>query len=87
MKFNKEFMGVLENAKLNKEFKEIIWEAYSILRNNREMLFSFLKILIISGINEMNKNNFKYIETSLNLIERNEKKIKQFFEKKFKESC
>ena len=30
MKFNKEFMGVLENAKLNKEFKEIIWEAYSI---------------------------------------------------------
>ena len=87
MKFNKEFMGVLENAKLNKEFKEIIWEAYSILRNNREMLFSFLKILIISGIKEMDENNFKYIETSLNLIERNEKKIKQFFEKKFKESC
>ena len=35
----------------------------------------------------MDENNFKYIETSLNLIERNEKKIKQFFEKKFKESC
>ena len=49
-------------------------------------MFSFFKILIISGVKEIDEKYFKYLELSLNLIERNEMKIKQFFEKKFKES-
>jgi len=86
MVFNKDFMGVLESGKVFKEFKNKIWVAYSILRENKEILFSFFKILIISGVKEIDEKYFKYLELSLNLIEKNEKKIKQFFEKKFKES-
>ena len=86
MVFNKVFMGVLESGNVFKKFKQIIWDAYSILRENKEILFSFFKILIISGVTEISEKYFKYLELSLNLIERNEMKIKQFFEKKFKES-
>ena len=83
MVFNYYFKDFLKSQNLYKQFKQKIWNSYLILRNNKELLYSFMKILILSGINEIKEKNFKYIELSLNLIEKDSKKIQEFFKNNF----
>ena len=83
MVFNYYFKDFSKSQNLYKQFKQKIWNSYLILRNNKELLYSFMKILILSGINEIKEKNFKYIELSLNLIEKDSKKIQEFFKNNF----
>ena len=65
--FTRQFQTVLgdDNSKLFKDFKEKLKEGYRILRNNKEAIVTLLRILLCTGIPELNEKSLKYLEGTL----------------------
>ena len=65
--FTRQFQNVLgdDNSELFKEFKEKLKRGYIILRNNKEAIVTLLRILLCTGIPELNEKSLKYLEGTL----------------------
>jgi phosphatidylinositol kinase/protein kinase (PI-3 family) len=86
--FTAQFQDVLggEDGENYTLFKELLWYAYSILRKNCENLITLLRILVITGIPELNENTIKFLGNSLDLKEHSDEEAKKFLEKKLYDS-
>ena len=67
--FTKQFQNVLGGEKGKKfiEFKKLMWQAYQLLRSNSESLVTLLRILLCTGIPELDEKSIKFLEYSLAL--------------------
>ena len=86
--FTAQFQDVLggENGENYILFKELLWNAFNILRKNSENLITLLRILVITGIPELNENTIKFLGNSLDLKEQSDEEAKKFLERKLNES-
>ena len=85
--FTKQFQYVLggDDSELFKEFKKKLEQGYSILRKNKEILVTLLRMLLCTGIPELNEKSLKFLESSLSLRKSDSDAIK-FIDKKLDES-
>ena len=60
-------------------------KGYMILRNNKEAIVTLLKILLCTGIPELNEKSLRFLEGSLSM-KRNDKEAIVFFEKQLNDS-
>ncbi|MCQ2817861.1 MAG: hypothetical protein MJ252_11405 [archaeon] len=67
--FTKEFQHVLggETGERYKRFTEIFWKCYKILRKNANNIVSMLRILLCTGIPELDEKSIKFLAQSLAL--------------------
>ena len=65
--FTRQFQSVLgdDNSELFKEFKKKLQRGYIILRKNKEAIVTLLRILLCTGIPELNEKSLKYLEGTL----------------------
>ena len=85
--FTRQFQYVLggEDSELFKKFKKKLDEGYSILRKNRDVIITLLRMLLCTGIPELNEKSLKFLETSL-AMKKSDKEAIDFIEKKLYES-
>ena len=86
--FTAQFQNVLggEDGDNYRLFKQLLWEAYNVLRKNCDNLITLLRILIITGIPELNEKTIKFLGNSLDLKEYDDNEAKKFLEKKLYDS-
>ncbi|MCQ2816448.1 MAG: hypothetical protein MJ252_04190 [archaeon] len=67
--FTSQFQYVLggETGKDFIEFKYLFWRAFQLLRDHVDILVTLLRILILTGISELNEKSIEYLKTSLML--------------------
>ena len=85
--FTRQFQNVLgdDNSPLFKEFKEKLKKGYLILRNNKEAIVTLLRILLCTGIPELNEKSLKYLEGTL-AMKKNDKEAQVYLEKQLVDS-
>ena len=85
--FTRQFQYVLggDDSPLFKSFKEKLNKGYSILRKNKDVLVTLLRMLLCTGIPELNEKSLKFLETSL-ALKKNDKEATDFIQKKLYES-
>ena len=85
--FTRQFQSVLggDNSELFKEFKDKMEKGYIILRNHKEVILTLLKVLLCTGIPELNEKSLRFLESSL-LLKRDDKEAKEYLERKINES-
>jgi phosphatidylinositol-4,5-bisphosphate 3-kinase len=86
--FTSQFQNVLggEGGKNYILFKKLLWEAFNVLRKNCENLITLLRILLITGIPELNEKTIKFLGKSLDLKEHDDEEAKKFLNKKLNDS-
>ena len=60
-------------------------KGYIILRNHKEVIVTLLKILLCTGIPELDEKSLKYLENSL-LLKRDDKEAIEYLNKKINDS-
>ena len=85
--FTRQFQYVLggDDSELFKKFKEKLQLGYYILRKNKDVLVTLLRMLLCTGIPELNEKSLKFLETSL-ALKKTDKEASDFLEKKLYES-
>ena len=85
--FTRQFQTVLgdDNSKLFLEFKEKLKRGYTILRNNKEAIVTLLRILLCTGIPELNEKSLKYLEGTL-AMKKKDKEALVYLEKQLADS-
>ena len=85
--FTRQFQYVLggDDSPLFKKFKEKLDLGYSILRKNKEVVVTLLRMLLCTGIPELNEKSLKFLEGSL-ALKKNDKEASEFLMKKLYES-
>ena len=85
--FTRQFQTVLgdDNSPLYKQFKEKLKKGYTILRNNKEAIVTLLRILLCTGIPELNEKSLKYLEGTL-AMKKNEKEAEAYLERQLADS-
>ena len=85
--FTRQFQNVLgdDNSNLFKEFKEKLKKGYTILRNNKEAIVTLLRILLCTGIPELNEKSLKYLEGTL-AMKKNDTEALVYLEKQLADS-
>ena len=85
--FTRQFQYVLggDDSPLFKKFKQKLDLGYSILRKNKDVLLTLLRMLLCTGIPELTEKSLKFLETSL-AMKKNDKEAIDFIEKKLYES-
>jgi len=85
--FTRQFQYVLggDNSKLFEKFKEKLIMGYSILRKNKDVLVTLLRMLLCTGIPELNEKSLKFLESSL-ALKKTESEASDFLIKKLYES-
>ena len=85
--FTRQFQNVLgdDNSKLYKEFKEKLKAGYNILRNNRDVIVTLLRVLLCTGIPELNEKSLKYLEGTL-AMKKKEEEAQRYLEKQLADS-
>ena len=85
--FTRQFQYVLggDDSDLFKKFKSELYQGFSILRKNKDVLITLLRMLLCTGIPELNEKSLKFLESSL-ALRRNDKEATDFIEKKLFES-
>ena len=85
--FTRQFQYVLggDDSELFKKFKEKLDFGYSILRKNKDVVVTLLRMLLCTGIPELNEKSLKFLETSL-ALKKNDRDASDFLEKKLYES-
>ena len=65
--FTRQFQSVLggDDSQLFLDFKKKMEKGYLILRNHKEVIVALLKILLCTGIPELNEKSLKFLENSL----------------------
>ena len=85
--FTRQFQSVLggDDSQLFLDFKKKMEKGYLILRNHKEVIVALLKILLCTGIPELNEKSLKFLENSL-LLKKDDKEAIEFLNKKINES-
>ena len=85
--FTRQFQYVLggDDSDLFKKFKEKMNQGYAILRKNKDVILTLLRMLLCTGIPELNEKSLKFLETSL-AMRKTDKEASDFIEKKLYES-
>ena len=85
--FTRQFQTVLgdDNSPLYKQFKEKLKKGYSILRNNKEAIVTLLRILLCTGIPELNEKSLKYLEGTL-AMKKNDAEAAAYLERQLADS-
>ena len=85
--FTRQFQTVLgdDNSKLFLEFKKKLERGYVILRNNKEAIVTLLRILLCTGIPELNEKSLKYLEGTL-AMKKNDKEALVYLDKQLADS-
>jgi phosphatidylinositol kinase/protein kinase (PI-3 family) len=85
--FTRQFQTVLgdDNSPLYKQFKEKLKKGYSILRNNKEAIVTLLRILLCTGIPELNEKSLKYLEGTL-AMKKNDTEAAAYLERQLADS-
>ena len=85
--FTRQFQYVLggDDSELFKKFKEKLIFGYSILRKNRDVIVTLLRMLLCTGIPELTEKSLKFLEGTL-AMKKSEKEATEFIEKKLAES-
>jgi phosphatidylinositol kinase/protein kinase (PI-3 family) len=85
--FTRQFQYVLggDDSEMFKKFKEKLHLGYYILRKNKDVLVTLLRMLLCTGIPELNEKSLKFLETSL-ALKKTDKEASDFLEKKLYES-
>ena len=78
-------MLVDDNSKLFLEFKKKLERGYVILRNNKEAIVTLLRILLCTGIPELNEKSLKYLEGTL-AMKKNDKEALVYLDKQLADS-
>ena len=85
--FTRQFQNVLggDNSEMFKEFKNKLEKGYIILRNNKEVILTLLRMLLCTGIPELSEKSLRFLESSL-VLNLNDKDAIDFLNKKLIES-
>ena len=85
--FTKQFQSVLGGEKGAKflEFKNLMWQAYQLLRANSESLVTLLRILLCTGIPELDEKSIKFLDYSL-ALNMGKDEAKKFLEDRLNDS-
>ena len=85
--FTRQFQNVLgnDNSPLFLEFKKKLHKGYDILRKNRDVIVTLLRILLCTGIPELNEKSLKYLEGTLSM-KRKDEEAKDYLEKQLADS-
>ena len=85
--FTRQFQNVLgdDNSKLFLDFKQKLERGYKILRNNKEAIVTLLRILLCTGIPELNEKSLKYLEGTL-AMKKNDKEALVYLDKQLVDS-
>ena len=85
--FTRQFQYVLggDDSDLFKEFAKELDLGYAILRKNKDVVVTLLRMLLCTGIPELNEKSLKYLETSL-AMKLSDKEASDFIWKKLLES-
>jgi phosphatidylinositol kinase/protein kinase (PI-3 family) len=85
--FTRQFQNVLGNdtSELFLEFKKNLHRGYSILRKNRDDIVTLLRILLCTGIPELNEKSLKYLEMTLSM-KKEDKEADDYLEKQLADS-
>lgn len=85
--FTKQFQNVLggEKDELYLEFKNKFWEAYQILRKNAIVLITLLRILLCSGVPELNEKSIQFLDKTL-CLDNNEEQAQEYLDKQLTSS-
>ena len=85
--FTRQFQSVLggDNSEMFKEFKSKMERGYIILRNHKEVILTLLKILLCTGIPELNEKSLRFLENSL-LLKRDDKEAIEYLNRKINDS-
>jgi phosphatidylinositol kinase/protein kinase (PI-3 family) len=85
--FTRQFQNVLgnDNSELFREFKDKLHKGYIILRNNRDVIVTLLRILLCTGIPELNEKSLRYLEMTL-AMKKEDKEADDYLEKQLADS-
>ena len=85
--FTRQFQNVLggDNSEMFKEFKNKLERGYIILRNNKEVILTLLRMLLCTGISELSEKSLRFLENSL-ALKMDDKGAIDFLNKKLNES-
>jgi phosphatidylinositol kinase/protein kinase (PI-3 family) len=85
--FTRQFQSVLggDNSQMFQDFKNKLERGYIILRNNKDVILTLLKILLCTGIPELNEKSLRFLENSL-LLKRDDKEAIEYLNRKLIES-
>ena len=85
--FTRQFQYVLggDDSELFKKFKEKLEFGYSILRKNKDVIVTLLRMLLCTGIPELTEKSLKFLEGTL-ALKKSEKEAMDFIQKKLYES-
>ena len=85
--FTRQFQYVLggDDSDLFKEFKKELDQGFTILRKNKDVLVTLLRMLLCTGIPELNEKSLKFLESSL-ALRKEDREASDFIEKKLYES-
>ena len=85
--FTRQFQTVLggDNSEMFKEFKSKLERGYIILRNNKDVIITLLRMLLITGIPELSEKSLRFLENSL-VLNLDDKEAMEFLNKKLNES-
>ena len=85
--FTRQFQNVLgnDNSALFLEFKEKLQKGYLILRKNRDDIVTLLRVLLCTGIPELNEKSLRYLEGTL-AMKKEDEEAKNYLEKQLADS-
>ena len=85
--FTRQFQYVLgdDNSELFLKFKKELNTGYMIIRKNKEVILTLLKVLLCTGIPELNEKSLKFLDGSL-YLRKSDREASEFLEKKLFES-
>ena len=85
--FTRQFQNVLgdDNSELYNDFKLKLKTGYRILRKNRDFIVTLLKILLCTGIPELNEKSLRYLEGTLSM-KRSDEEAEEFLDRQLAHS-
>ena len=86
--FTRQFQAVLgdDNSPLFRDFKEKLHKGYEILRNNKEAIVTLLRILLCTGIPELDEKSLRFLEGTLAMKKRHKEEAKTYLDKQLADS-
>ena len=85
--FTRQFQNVLgnDNSELFLDFKKKLHDGYRILRKNRDVVVTLLRILLCTGIPELNEKSLRYLEGTLSM-KRKDREADEYLDKQLADS-
>ena len=86
--FTRQFQAVLgdDNSPSFQDFKEKLHRGYEILRNNKEAIVTLLRILLCTGIPELDEKSLRFLEGTLAMKKRRKEEAITYLDKQLADS-